>query len=1185
MTASSIRELFANDVERPIEEVIKVDQTDEEIIKFEIDEYVVTKAIAGHYASILEIFNETPNKPRDGVGVWVSGFFGSGKSSFAKILGLALENRRILGTPAGERFAARGDTKIQVLLKQINEKIPVHAVIFDVSTDRGIRSGNQTLTEITYRLLLKSLGYAKDIDLAELEISLEAEGKLDEFKGAFLDLTGKQWDDRKDLVAFSLAEASATMHRINPAIYQDNDSWSDSAKGKADITPGTLADRATELIAVRKPGHTLVFVIDEVGQFVARDVQKMLDLQAIVQQLGIKGRGKHWLVVTSQEKLGELTGGLDDRRVELARLMDRFPQPLQVHLEPSDISEVTAKRVLAKNAAAQTQLGQLYEQHRGQLANHTRLSADITLPELGRDAFIDLYPLLPYQIDLIIQVVSGLRTQGGASRHVGGANRTIIKLAQQLLIHPEVGLGERSVGDLARLDQIYDLVESNISSEIRGKIHQIPEQVSHPMAASVAKAICLLQFVQSVHRTAENIAACLYPSLGATSELESVKEALRVLEAANLVRNGEDGYRIPTPAEDDWDRLRNGTSPKPSDAKRLHREMLTGFWKPQPTFTLEGVKPFKAGLTADGQEEEKGDLLVHVVFAEEDDEFSELEQELRARSQREVDAIFWAVPLDDAIDRETVELFRSREMESRKGRDARTADQARLLADERSRARRHLGELQRLLRAACLRGSAYFRGNDRSPGGGSTDVGRVVITMLNQVLPEVFTRFSEGAAKSAEARRGLDALLSATDLQGLPPVFTELGLLRDEGGKTVIDGDNAAALRDVFAEIEQGANEGRKETGKSLTEQFGAAPYGWDLDVVRLFVASLLRAGKIQMTHKGEAVDVVTSVAAKDGLGNNNHFKAASFQPKKGVDFADLVTANANFKSTFGSEFKELSLASAVAAIRTKVTECQDDVETIRNLLTANRLPGVELLEHALAEMKAITRGTEEDALTAFNSSHEKLKDGVKRAAELKAALSADAIVFIEQARQTLMAKWPFLDNEPDLDPAVREAAMQLADYLDQETFFRQLQDIDGARQIVDGEHACRFGEALRAKVEAYQAALTNLTNTPQWDSLAEEVKEQVAAPLQIHAKDDGSGYPPISQLRADRDACTGRLDAATDKIHQIVEGDRMVNVSIEPYFRGGVSDLEQLDAALKGLRDECERLIAPPANKKIFIR
>ena len=187
-----------------------------------------------------------------------------------------------------------------------------------------------------------------------------------------------------------------------------------------------------------------MFVVDEVGQFVARDVQKMLDLQAVVQSLGVKGRGKHWVVVTSQEKLGELVSGLDDKKIELARLMDRFP--LQVHLEPSDISEVTSRRVLSKNAAAQAALGKLFDEHRGRLTEHTRLTADIKLPELTRDSFIDLYPLLPYQIDLIIQVVSGLRTQGGASKHVGGANRTIIKLAQQLLINPAVNLADEPLG-------------------------------------------------------------------------------------------------------------------------------------------------------------------------------------------------------------------------------------------------------------------------------------------------------------------------------------------------------------------------------------------------------------------------------------------------------------------------------------------------------------------------------------------------------------------------------------------------------------------------------------------------------------------------------------------------------------------------------------------------------------------
>ena len=215
---------------------------------------------------------------------------------------------------------------------------------------------------------------------------------------------------------------------------------------RADITPRSLAERGIKLVQRRCPGKTLLFVVDEVGQFVARDVQKMLDLQAVVQNLGRIGRGKMWIVVTSQEKLNELVSGLDDKKVELARLMDRFP--LQIHLEPADISEVTSKRVLAKNAEAETSLRELFSEHRGRLTDNTRLTADIRLPDLSTESFVDLYPLLPYQVDLIIEVVSGLRTQGGASKHVGGANRTIIKLAQQLLIHPDVDLASKPVGAL-----------------------------------------------------------------------------------------------------------------------------------------------------------------------------------------------------------------------------------------------------------------------------------------------------------------------------------------------------------------------------------------------------------------------------------------------------------------------------------------------------------------------------------------------------------------------------------------------------------------------------------------------------------------------------------------------------------------------------------------------------------------
>src|SRR5690606_10568519 len=127
------------------------------------------------------------------------------------------------------------------------------------------------------------------------------------------------------------------------------------------------------------------------------------------------------------------------------------------------------------------------------------------------------------------QVVSGLRTQGGASKHVGGANRTIIKLAQQLLINPSVKLAESSLGHLVRLDHVYDLVEGNIGGEVRAKITAIAKEVSHPLAQPVAKVICLLQYVKSVHRSAENIAAALHPNVSADSQLAAVREALRAL--------------------------------------------------------------------------------------------------------------------------------------------------------------------------------------------------------------------------------------------------------------------------------------------------------------------------------------------------------------------------------------------------------------------------------------------------------------------------------------------------------------------------------------------------------------------------------------------------------------------------------------------------------------------------------
>ena len=1174
-----IEGLFASDIYRRIEEVIKVDQADEQIIYDEITEYVVTDAIRHYYAEIFERYRETPNKPHEGIGVWVSGFFGSGKSSFAKMLGLALSNRAVLGQEASELFGERTrDARIQVLLKNIAEHIPTEAVIFDVSTDRGIRSGNQTITEIMYRLFLQRLGYARDLDLSELEITLEGEGRLDQFKETYAEIFDKDWDVQKGKVAIAVQQASRVMHVLKPDTYTTVDSWREAALRRADITPGRLAERCKELMGRRRPGQSLVFVIDEVGQFVSRDVQKMLDLQAVVQSLGRVGRGTFWLVVTSQEKLTELVGGLDDRRVELARLMDRFP--LQVHLEPADISEVTSKRVLSKNAEAEKTLRSLYNDNKGRLIDTTRLSADIRLPELTTERFIDLYPLLPYHIDLIINVVSGLRTQGGASKHVGGANRTIIKLAQQLLIHEAVKLAQAHVGTLARIDQIYDLVAGNIASEIRGKIDAIEREVDHPLAQPVAKAICLLQYVKSIHRTAENIAAALHPAVDAGSRLAEVKEALEALIDAKKVRLGDDGYRIPSPVEDDWERQRGSLSPRPGDVSRTHQEVVDGLWKPQPSYSFLDTRLFKAGLYFNGRLVTDADIPFHLTLAEAGADYDERVAEMRARSQVETKSIFWVVALDEAIDRETVEVFRSKEILSRKERGARTKDETALVSEEKIRLRRHQDELRRLLKKALLTGTVFFRGNERSPDETAVDVNRTAGNLLAQALPEVFDRFHEAAARVK--KKDLEALTTQENLRGLPPVFTELHLIRDEKGMPVFNVESGP-LAEVLARVENRTSYGEVANGRYLAGEFAKEPFGWDFDVVRLFVVALLRAGKLEATSKGQIIESALSVDARNTFGNNNLFRQASFRPKVGLKFENLADASEHFRDVFGHEIAELEQGVVAQAIRAEVNRHEEDLQAVHTTLLRHDLPGAPILQEAADQMRAIRNGNAEHAILTFNGAYRELKEAIKRASELSAALTETQLHNLNRARRVLGPTWSFLEQEDNLEESCRTHAETLKDLMERETFFRELPAIDQHTKALEDEYQRRYDQATQARVEAYAQALDTLHGTPGSEQLNEEQQARVSAPLVRCAEVPSSTSVPIPQLRADLDACSGRLNAAIEEMLGMVEGNRLVRVNAATYFAGGIDTEEQLDAALDGLREECLQQIG--AGKKVLVQ
>jgi hypothetical protein len=250
--------------------------------------------------------------------------------------------------------------------------------------------------------------------------------------------------------------------------------------------------------------------------------------------------------------------------------------------------------------------------------------------------------------------------------------------------------------------------------------------------------------------------------------------------------------------------------------------------------------------------------------------------------------------------------------------------------------------------------------------------------------------------------------------------------------------------------------------------------------------------------------------------------------------------------------------------------------------LSAYRLPGAALLEGAMGQMKSVLRGSEDNAIATFNSSYRSIKDAIKRATELEQALTEPRLKDLERAREAQNAAWPFLQNESDIGEDLRAKAAELEDFLQRETFYRELPAIEQHATAINAEYGRRFEEAMGARIAAYTRALERLTHTPGWEEVSQDRKDRLAAPLERGAVRDQERVS-IPQLRSERDACESRLQDAVAELFRIIDGDRIATVRLGGYFSGGIETEEQLDAALAGIREECTRLIG--TGKKVIVQ
>jgi hypothetical protein len=1144
-----IREIFRHPIERRIEEVIKVDLGDQATVAYELSEYVVTEHLRREFEKVLDAFQETINKPGEAVTVWVSGFFGSGKSSFAKVLGYVLENTTIQGRTTTEWLLERSpDGRLRALLATIHAQAPSLSVFVDLSTARYVLREGESMVLPLYRALLDRLGYSKDVLLAELEYSLEADGDLQRFEEAFVQVTGRSWSERRH-VALARNEASHALSRLRPATYPQPDSWVRSARDPV-VTADWFAERALALLQRRGAGKKrLVFVVDEVGQYVARSEQRMYDLMGLAHAVQ-KKRGAIWLVITSQEKLEDVVDSLEGRRIELARVRDRFPTT--VDLVPSDIEEVVARRVLEKTADGAEAVRTLFRAHRNRLTENIRLDSPTRQKDFGEDEFVRLYPLLPYQIQLFIDAVSAHRAKGGGSPMLGGSNRTLIKLAQQLIVHPKTHLGEQEVGALVTAAMGYDLLEGITPTAWQAEIGQVASRHGPDgMPTQVAKTVALLSGVRALKLEAPNLAALLHPAVQAESYRAQVEEAVQVLVQEEVLRQAEDGFRLQSPEEKSWERERRGLDITPAAWHRLRRELVKQMFE---GLAVETGRTFRVGVVVDGDRLIEGDLDVVVQEVEPDSL-----EDVRARSREKAQALFWAYEVQEQTVVLARELYRSAEMIRRHEGTSRSQAEVELLGEERVRKDQLEKRLREQLERDLLRGTLLFQGIEEQPRG--PDVRAALKESLEAKIGSIYPRLREFVAPAR--REDARLILRSDTLEGLPTYLGPdgLGVLRATPEGLVVATD-AEPLRTLLAEIRDRANYGREATGKYLEEKFGRPPFGALVEVVQVLLALLLRAGAIEVIAQGARIANPRDPRLERVFGTLPGFRAAAFAPQREVDPDMRARVGRRLEQVTG-EREPIATDELAKRIRQVFRSYSDFLTGVTATLRALDLPVPESVEQARTFMETCGDAADEEVIKTCDDAWEDLRAGLDGAKKWHDNLNDQILDLLREATQWVRR------GPAGLGPEEAERLSLLRDLLRSGDLVANLGTVSQLVQDQRGAYRAAWEPAVQDLRHEVETGVANLRQ--RFTGLLEEgLLEEALKPLRDllpPAESTPERGPSLDALRSHLSRVPTLVRQIEADLTAMATRREVVRVRLRELYGGVVTSKEDLDALLARIR------------------
>jgi hypothetical protein len=992
-----IRTLFDSTraLSRPIEKVITYQNRSDDQLRAEISEYVVTQHIQDNFEDLLKKM-QAAQQGGGGheIGVWVSGFYGSGKSSFTKYLGFALDRGMKVGN----------DTFLQLLQNQLpaastkalfNQVAGVYdaAVIFlDLASSMLAGASMEDVSTVLYLNVLQWAGYSEDLKVAELERMLERDGKLADFqKRAKEELDGIEWSEvhNQPLVANQIASRLAP--EFYPTLFKTSSDFGDLTL-HVQKAENKRVEEMLELIRSKSGKKNTIFIIDEVGQYVSAKQSLILNLDGLAKNLKDIGKGTAWIFATAQQTLTEDSPLAAINSTGLYKLKDRFP--IQIHLEASDIKEICHRRLLTKSAAGENELGGLFEQSGASLRTAIRLTdAGHYEVELTKKVFIDLYPFLPAHFEILLTLLGRLAKKTG-----GLGLRSAIKVVQEVLIERGAGhapLADGEVGELANTVTFYDALRRDILSTfphvvegVDRVIERIPQDA---LCHNVAKSIAILQILENLPVTAHNIAALIQPAVKASSLKEAVEAAVAKMLSDSMIPLGEKAgsLRFLTQAavtlQKQFDQIEYRRADLLSEVNGVFRSIF----KPLPSARIDQTRPVTAGLKVINQngqqpnslegEKEQIQFILELVPSTSYEKIRQ-EREDDSRSTKERSNIYLLGRADNEIEQLGITLVRCRRfLEShRAAADQETQEYIRAVE---SRLDRTNQEIERLLSGALYKGSFIAHGAHIAVSSKGTDVLESAKSFLGEAAAKVFDRYSEAPVQVDTSiaekflKTPLDRITSDQDPLSL--------VTRAAGGRQQIKTTNKALISIVDYLGAQGQVEGRR-----LLDHFSAPPYGWSKDTTRYLLAAAFLAGEIKLRISGKDHQV-KSDESLEAFSSNRAFGPVgiSLREEK-ADNEALIRASDRLGDLIGDTVLPLEDEVATAAkkhLPNLQLAFSPLASELRNLdLSSSHAEKIENLSSDLAE---ILSGDGSDAVKRLGGTESPLFESLKWARGLKKSL------------------------------------------------------------------------------------------------------------------------------------------------------------------------------------------------------